>query len=193
MPDEKNDRRVQRTKRLLQGALVELIKEKGYDNLTVQDITDRADVGRTTFYLHYQSKEDLLLEHHANLQVHFSLSVLNYQQLMGDEALPEMVEFLEVMAQNRPMYLAIRAAKESVWLLRGIQEQITMNLQVSLKAVFPDVEPSMPLELLTLYIAGAQLSLIHWWMTNRSPYDTRQMADTLHRLQRAAVRDAYQM
>ena len=63
MSDEKTDRRIQRTRELLRKALMELIDEKGYDAVTIQDITERANLGRTTFYLHYQSKEDLFLDH----------------------------------------------------------------------------------------------------------------------------------
>ncbi len=56
-----HDRRVRRTKRLLWEALVKLILKKGYEAVTVQDIIDEADVGRSTFYLHFESKEHLLL------------------------------------------------------------------------------------------------------------------------------------
>src|SRR5213083_3229079 len=54
------DRRVQRTRKLLQDALVSLIMEKGYEAATVQDIIDRANVGRATFYAHFADKETLL-------------------------------------------------------------------------------------------------------------------------------------
>ena len=59
--DLKNDRRTQKTKKYLAAALVELIMEKGYDTITIQDIIDRANVGRSTFYSHYESKEQLLV------------------------------------------------------------------------------------------------------------------------------------
>src|SRR5713226_5632016 len=55
------DRRVQRTRQLLQGALLSLIREKGFEALSVQDIIDRANVGRATFYAHFDNKEDLLV------------------------------------------------------------------------------------------------------------------------------------
>ena len=61
MKTEKNDRRSNRTRELLSGALVELMLEKRYDSITVQDILDRADIGRSTFYAHYTDKEDLLM------------------------------------------------------------------------------------------------------------------------------------
>lgn len=54
------DRRVRRTRRLLKEALLELLAERDYDAITVQEIADRADVGRSTFYAHFESKEDLL-------------------------------------------------------------------------------------------------------------------------------------
>lgn len=54
------DRRVRRTRRRLKEALLALIDEQGYEGITIEDITGRADVGRSTFYSHYTSKEDLL-------------------------------------------------------------------------------------------------------------------------------------
>ena len=56
----KTDRRVQRSRELLQQALIELISECRYDAITIQNIVDRAGVGRTTFYLHYSSKDEIL-------------------------------------------------------------------------------------------------------------------------------------
>ena len=63
------DRRVARTKRQLSKALIELILEKGYDHVTNQDILDRADVGRSTFYAHYESKDVLLVDGPRNLDL----------------------------------------------------------------------------------------------------------------------------
>src|SRR5262245_50326481 len=55
----KTDRRTNRTKRSLSEALVELIQEKRFDDITVQNVIDRANVGRSTFYTHFRDKEDL--------------------------------------------------------------------------------------------------------------------------------------
>src|SRR5438552_11345004 len=60
MAEAKEDRRIQRTRLMLRSAMVSLIRERGFEALTVQDIIDRADVGRSTFYSHFKSKEDLL-------------------------------------------------------------------------------------------------------------------------------------
>src|SRR5512146_879043 len=58
---DKNDRRSQRTRHLLSAALVELIREKDYGTITVSDIIERANVGRSTFYAHYRDKDDLFV------------------------------------------------------------------------------------------------------------------------------------
>ena len=63
----KTDRRIQRTRQSLRNALLELIKEKGFDAISTEEITERANVGRATFYLHYKDKEDLLLEEFSEM------------------------------------------------------------------------------------------------------------------------------
>jgi AcrR family transcriptional regulator len=62
MANKRPDRRIGRTRRALKEALTALVLEKGYDSLTVEELTQRADLSRTTFYLHYRDKEQLLLE-----------------------------------------------------------------------------------------------------------------------------------
>jgi AcrR family transcriptional regulator len=78
MMGERRDRRVVRTRQLLQDALVALISERGYADLTIQDVLDRADVGRATFYGHFRGKDALLISHlhrllAAPLRAHFEV------------------------------------------------------------------------------------------------------------------------
>jgi AcrR family transcriptional regulator len=63
------DRRVGKTRKALREALTDLILERGYESVTVQDLIDRADVGRSTFYAHFIDKDDLLMSIFAELQV----------------------------------------------------------------------------------------------------------------------------
>ena len=73
----KMDRRVERTRESLQKALIELIAEQGYDSITIQEIVDRADLGRTTFYLHYNSKDELFMSCHEAIISEFHLGLLH--------------------------------------------------------------------------------------------------------------------
>jgi len=70
MKEKKKDRRVERTRELLSRALLSLIPEKGFDAVTVQDVIDRANVGRSTFYTHFVDKEDLLIQAMDPFSVH---------------------------------------------------------------------------------------------------------------------------
>ena len=63
------DRRVGKTRKALKEALTDLILEKGYESVTVQDVIDRADVGRSTFYAHFVDKDDLLMAILADLEM----------------------------------------------------------------------------------------------------------------------------
>lgn len=193
MSEDKMDRRVQRTRELLRRALLQLINEKGYDAVTIQDITDRANVGRSTFYLHYQSKDDLLVDHHSEFEIQIPMAEWSQDETPGDEAIAGLVAYLQSFARQRPMYLAIVKGKDGDLIMRGIQEQMVKNLQASLRAAFPAQEPTIPLDILCNYIAGAQISLINWWMLNQTDHDALTLARMIQRLQYAAIKDAFQL
>src|SRR5262245_38506946 len=81
------DRRVQRTRDLLQRALIDLIGERRYADITIQDIVDRANVGRTTFYLHFTSKDELFLSCHESIVSAFQSGPFHRHPLSRDELL----------------------------------------------------------------------------------------------------------
>lgn len=73
----RTDRRVQRTRELLQKALIELISERGYDAITIQDIVHRANVERTTFYVHSSVKDELFISCHEAIVSEFRIGPLH--------------------------------------------------------------------------------------------------------------------
>ena len=92
----KMDRRIQRTRELLQKALIELIDERGYDAVTIQDIVERANIGRTTFYKHYNGKDDLFMSCHEAIVSSFQFErlythPLSREELLEREASPSLV------------------------------------------------------------------------------------------------------
>lgn len=191
--ENKPDRRIQRTRQLLHTALVELIQEKGFDALTIQDITERANLGRTTFYLHYPGKEELLLDHHASMAELLGLQQLTRAALLADEPPQGLVAFLTLVAENRRFYAALMNARTADLLMRGIREQMMSYLERSLRAAFAEVEPTMPMALLKPYLINAQLAFVDWWIRSDAPYTPQQLATTIHQLQRAILRTVYQL
>jgi AcrR family transcriptional regulator len=193
MMANKPDRRVQRTRQLLHTALVELVQEKGFDAITIQDITERANLGRTTFYLHYLGKEELMLDHHATLADMLGLKQLTRADLLAEEPPPGLVTFLTLVAENPRFYEALVQARGADLILRGVREQMMANLEGNLHAAFPGLEPTMPMALLKPYLINAQLAFVDWWVRSAAPYTPHQLATTIHQLQRSLLRDVYRL
>jgi hypothetical protein len=117
----KTDRRIQKTKKALTESLIHLILEKGYEKVTVQDILDRANVGRSTFYLHYESKEKLMLDGHNNLDTsYFNIVIegqINFQ------------EFITNLSQAHKVAKAILGNKSGQMFTLLYRNKITQQLR----------------------------------------------------------------
>ena len=191
MPEKKLDRRVQRTRKLLNDALMALIQEKGYDSVTIEDITERANLGRTTFYLHYQSKDDLLLDHHDHFVGQLNLGSPGRGELLGTEPQAALVEFLGRLRDSRGIYQAFRHAKDADIIMRNVLDRGIQAMVNSLEATFPDVQPSPPAEILSRYIVEGHFALLDWWIAKRRSETPEQIAAMLQQMRAAIVRDAY--
>ena len=188
------DRRVQRTRERLQKALIELISERGYDAITIQDIVDRANVGRTTFYLHYRSKDDLFMSCHEAIVSEFRigpLHPLSREELLSPEAPPGMTTAYRHLLDARALLYPIFQGKDSLLFVRRIRDRSAQEIEASLRAVFAEADSTIPFDVLANYLAGAQIALVQWWLERRQPNTPEKLAQTFHRLQRAAIRDAF--
>jgi AcrR family transcriptional regulator len=193
----KPDRRVQRTRELLQRALIELINERGYDAITIQDIVDRANVGRTTFYAHYNSKEDLFIGCHEAIVSEFRSGPfhphpLSREELLSPEAPPGMISAYRHLDDARARLSPIFQGKDGPLILRRIRDWSAQEIEANLRAAFAEADSAIPFDVLAIYLAGAQIALVQWWLEKRRPYTPESLAQTFHRLQCAAVRDAFE-
>ncbi len=190
----KIDRRVQRTRELLQKALIELISERVYDAITIQEIVDRANVGRTTFYLHYSSKDELFMGCHETIVsgFHFgSFHPLSREALLSPEAPPGMVSAYRHLEDAQALSYLIFQGKDSLLILRRIRDRSAQEIEANLRAVFAEADSTVPFDMLANYLAGAQLALVQWWLEKRRPHTPENLAQTFHRLQHAALREAF--
>ena len=192
----KTDRRVERTRELLQKALIELIAEHGYDAITIQDIVDRANIGRTTFYLHYNSKDELFMSCHEAIVSQFHLGLfhpLSREELLSSEIPPEMNSAYHHLEEGRALLYPIFQGKDSQLILRKIRDRSAREIAANLRASFDEADSSIPLDMLANYLAGAQIALMQWWLEKRHPHTPDNLTQALHRLQRAAIRDAFRL
>ena len=75
-------------------------------------------------------------------------------------------------------------------ILRQIRERSALEIEANLRTVFTEADSTVPLGMLANYLAGAQIALMQWWLEKRRPYTPDNLAQTLHRLQRAAIHEA---
>jgi AcrR family transcriptional regulator len=186
------DRRVQRTRELLQKALIELISERGYDAITIQDTVDRANVGRTTFYLHYSSKVELFMSCHEAVVSEFHFGPpLSREELLSPEAPPGMTSAYQHLLDARALLYPIFQGKDSLLILQRIRDRSAQEIEACLRAAFAEADSTIPFDVLANYLAGAQIALVQWWLEKRRPHAPANLAQAFHRLQRAAIRDAF--
>lgn len=179
---DKVDRRVRRSRRLLGDALLQLVTEKPFGEVSVQDIADRADMNRATFYLHFHSKEELLL--HA-LTERFDELVGSFGEISVDRPLwsePQMdVLVFNHVAENARIYKALLGDPNLGLVIHAIIGYVaTFNEQKFQASLPPDTQPMIPIPILAQHIGGSLYALIHWWLRHDMPYSPTEMAEMTH-------------
>jgi AcrR family transcriptional regulator len=179
---EQTDRRSRRSRRLIADALFALMQEKLYHRITVQEIIDRADVGRSTFYAHYRSKEDVLVSGIEQMLAQLHAQLLASEALPAGQLLPSLGLFRHV-AEMLPAYHAL-VRGGSVDMIydafhRNLREHAARRLAELVKGGYT---LEVPAEILADYLAGAFLTLLRWWLDHGLPYSPEQMHATFQRL-----------
>lgn len=171
------DRRVLRTRRLLSEALIELMQEKRYERITVQNIVDRANVGRSTFYAHYKDKDDLLLNDFEHV-----LDMLNRHVDLDDvEGLPISTGLFQHIQEHHHLYRALLWGRGIELLFEQGQVSLADRIRGHLEDHLPDgFDPPVPVPLTAAYLAGTLLTLVKWWLENDMPYPPAAM-DRMYR------------
>jgi AcrR family transcriptional regulator len=188
----KIDRRIQRTKLALRQALLELTKEKGFEAVSVEEITERANLGRATFYLHYKDKEDLLLDEFREMASN-RVEVLSEIPISIWKSNADNIELPDGRSSIMPLLLVFEHAAQNAELyrilLRGghshrIGVQIRQIIADSIHAIVQtrlQVEPSpppmeVPIELLASYFSGALMGSLSWWLEQGTSPAPEEMA-----------------
>jgi len=186
------DRRILRTRRLLQNALLELILEKGYDAITVQDIIDRADMGRSTFYAHFEDKENLLLSEFEDMREQFDQHLTNQSVPTESPWGLTLLMFQHAQSQHR-LYKALIGKQGgntmishiNTYLSSLILEHLKLNLSKKKQEVIPP-------EILAYYLVSSFMALMTWWLDHDMPYPPEQMNDMFEQLMRFGVESIIQ-
>jgi AcrR family transcriptional regulator len=175
----KTDRRVVRTRDLLGDALVALIQEKPFESITVQDVLDRAGVGRSTFYAHYKDKNDLFLSDAEDFFEAMSTALSKH----GDKSnrVAPVCEFFSHVAEQREFHDALVASGKAQDLWEMGQEYFARGIEHRLTELrgAPAMAATRAAALAHAF-AGALFSLLSWWMHGGSPLSASQMDQLFH-------------
>lgn len=174
-----SDRRVQRTRKLLHDALMDLMLEKGYEAVTVQDIVDRANVGRSTFYAHFTDKKDLLMSGSDQLQALLSQEQITAQATHGRSSallLGFGLPMFRHAQANYRLYQAMVAKGGSAIVDDLVGHSLTNLVHDELAALAPSRSTlPVPLEIVVLYSVSSFMALLKWWLDHKMPFPAEEM------------------
>ncbi len=181
MPRRKPDQRSRRTCERLGSALLTLILEKPIDDLTVQDVLNRASVGRSTFYVHYRDKDDLLLSQLEGFLETMSMA-LSIRKEHSQRVVPVAELFAHIGNQNR-LYRALADSDRlheffdlaQGYFARGIERRLTESKRLSKL-------PQRELRARASALAGSMLALLRWWLDRGEKEPPEAMDVLFHRM-----------
>lgn len=185
------DLRVQRTRKLLQEALIELTVEKGFAAVTVRDITERARVNRSTFYRHYLDKHDLLRHYMDDVYALVSDETFVDEKLVrtpefAPRGLVNLLRHVQMFADFYHVMLGQNGDPEFTERFRKNSEKRFRFLLSKVEA--PALDPNAPpLDLQLYYISCAGVGAILWWLENDQPCTVEEMAHWISHLSTKVV------
>jgi AcrR family transcriptional regulator len=195
MKEKRVDRRISRTRKLMNEALLALIVEKGYEAVTVQDILDRADIGRSTFYAHYRDKDDLLLSGVEHLRTLFEQQQQSLLAAKHGKDAPEFNMILEVFrhtAEHHKLYKAFAGKQSGEMILKYLHKYLYNMFIGPHKALMQNRKnPPVSVELTTHWIVTSLLSLVVWWLDNNMPYTPERMDEIFRQLTMPGIEAAF--
>jgi AcrR family transcriptional regulator len=164
------DRRIERTQQLIRGALLALIQEKGFETLTVQQIIDRANVGRATFYAHFDNKDDLLASGFDDLRA--SLTARQREAFSRGRTVEDRVfgfseEVFAHTNEYRDVFRAMAGKRSGAVVQRLLHKLLVDLIRADVKGAVTRKDSAVTAEALVHFIAGALFGLLMWWMDGK--------------------------
>lgn len=163
------DRRQQKTRNAIFRAFTTLLDQRSYNSITVQDIIDEANIGRSTFYAHFDTRDELLRQLCSELFDHIISTAMDKQDTHGLYACnnaPHSVicHILQHLQENDNNILTLLSCESSAIFLRyfksGVEELVRTQILQADQA--PDA--SIPREFLINHIAGSFVEMVQWWL-----------------------------
>ena len=182
------DRRQQKTRTAIFSAFTSLLAEKSYSKITVQEIIDAANVGRTTFYAHFETKDDLLKELCEELFGHIIGSAMDCTHTHGlysDGSAPESVfcHLLQHLQENDRNIISLLSCESSEMFLRFFKDSLNELVRSQFINQNRKANTDIPEDFLINHISGSFVEMVLWWIKGHR----KQTPEDLDRYFRAVI------
>jgi AcrR family transcriptional regulator len=179
-----------RTRQLLEEALIDLILERGYESITVQDILDRANIGRSAFYAHFRDKEDLLLsgfeEVAEGIRQHFPVYTSGDQ--LENNAHDLTLSIFTHAQSHRPLFKAMFGKQGGEVVVRQLRKLLSGLAGEQMRAAARQGQRfNVPEEALVQWVVSSFLALLTWWLDQDIPLTAEQADNVLWKLARPGI------
>lgn len=182
------DRRSLRTRSALRDALLALITERGWDDIAVRDVCERANIGRSTFYLHYANKDALLQGGLEGLQAELQRQA----QVGANHADPDAgavpgfhfaLGLIVHVHEQRQVFRSLIGRRSGYVVQQRFREMVIRLITDEL----PASTGSFPREAVARWLAGAIVELMSWWIEQPTPLPPKELAALFNDLSRSAL------
>ncbi|MBJ7993652.1 TetR/AcrR family transcriptional regulator [Bacillus mycoides] len=185
---KKADLRIIRTKKFIYDAFIKLIAEKGYDAITIQDITDEALINRATFYSHYRDKQDLLTKLSENVLGELTSKMVLYTHVQGQQI--DFSEFegilqsiFECILKHADFYKSMLGSHGIHDFNLKMQQTIMDNLEQNfIELKIEDHDLDIPKDMVFHFITSCVVGMAIWWLQNDMKYSPKYTAKQLVKL-----------
>ena len=165
------DRRQKRTRNAIFSAFSELLSQKSFSKITVQDIIDAADVGRTTFYAHFETKDDLVREMCAEIFDHVIFDGIkaehcHYYGISHGEPQDIIPHILFHVRSNQKNIIGILSCESGELFLRYFKQYISEVFSSWIVETPETQEKQVPRDFLIDHVSSSFVNMVQWWIKN---------------------------
>jgi AcrR family transcriptional regulator len=159
------------------------LAEKTFDEITVQDISDRADIARMTFYRHFQDKNELLASCVAQMledvKEHFHSPLLATGEHFGSIARRNVKRFYDYVSENREVFQVLLTSSVGANIRRQLLHYGSPLIIEALTGSESLKRFKVPVDIVVTFIVEALIGVLVWWLETDAEYDTTTLADTV--------------
>jgi AcrR family transcriptional regulator len=180
IPGDSDDARAVRTRDALATALIGLMHDKAFDEISVQDICERAQVGRSTFYAHFQDRDELFIRH-----------IVVFARTMGERLTWDtgakryyfpVAWLLDHVRQMKPLFDSLRRANKVDFVMKVWQNNFAEAFEQRVRESRGDEPAELLADILAQQLAGTIVTLMMWWLDHHCPHSPAEMEQQYLRL-----------